>query len=137
MHGCTFCHHNGNDLRKDLHLIEHILSTPNAPKTCPIAYLIPRVPYGLAHSDSSLTAASSYCLETTFWWYLKWTTTIQSRTVRHIQAKYNPTLISINSLKYAAQLIMMLGCHLHHRKTSVLHQDTTPKKIPPHCGLIP
>jgi hypothetical protein len=38
----------------------------------------------------------------------------------------NPSLISINSLEYAAQLITMLGCHLHHLKSKDSRLDPHP-----------
>ena len=40
-HVCTLVHHIGRDLRHDLRLIERALSSGDAPKSCPIAYLIP------------------------------------------------------------------------------------------------
>jgi hypothetical protein len=38
----------------------------------------------------------------------------------------DPSLISINSLEYAAQLITMLGCHLHNVKTATTRHDPHP-----------
>jgi hypothetical protein len=37
-----------------------------------------------------------------------------------------PSLISINSLEYTAQLIRMLGCHLHGIKTASMRHDPHP-----------
>jgi hypothetical protein len=40
--------------------------------------------------------------------------------------QWDPSLISINSLEYAAQLITMLGCHLHGIKTAATRHDPNP-----------
>ena len=126
VHGCTLLHHIGADLRKDLRLIERALSSPCCPTSCPIAYLIPRVPFGIARSDSSLSAAGGYCPEAKFWWYFEWPTEVRARTLRFITTRDNPTLISINSLEYAAQLITMMGCHLHHLESRAIRHDPHP-----------
>jgi hypothetical protein len=60
IHGCKLLHHISGDLRRDLRLIERAMSAAHTPKTCPIAHLIPQVPYGVARSDSSLTATGAY-----------------------------------------------------------------------------
>jgi hypothetical protein len=65
-------------------------------------------------SNSTLTAVGGYCPKAKFWWYLKWPATMQAHTIQHIKTRHDPPLISINSLEYVAQLIMMLDCHLHH-----------------------
>jgi hypothetical protein len=126
IHGATTLHHIGTDLRRDLRLIERTLSSPYCPKACPISYLIPRVPIGTARSDSSLTAAGGYCPEAQFWWYLEWPQPIQARTLRHTKARRDPSLVSINSLEYAAQLITMMGCHLSHLENKDLRDDPHP-----------
>jgi hypothetical protein len=126
IHGCTFPHHISSDLRRDLRLIEHALSAARIPKSCPIAHLIPRVPYGIARSDSSLTAAGGYCTAARFWWYLEWPAAVQARTLRHITRRQDPALISINSLEYAAQLVTMLGCHLYDCETAATRHDPHP-----------
>jgi hypothetical protein len=51
---------------------------------------------------------------------------IQDHTLRHVNVRHDPSLISINSLEYAVQLVMMLGCHLHHLKTQDLWSDPHP-----------
>jgi hypothetical protein len=48
---------------------------------------------------------------------------VQARTLRHITRRWDPSLISINSLEYAVQLITMLGCHLHDIKTVTTRDD--------------
>jgi hypothetical protein len=80
----------------------------------------------MAHSDSSLTAAGGYYPEAQIWWYLEWPKPIQDRTLHHVKARHDPSLVSINSLEYAAQLIMMLGCHLHHLETKDMWDDPHP-----------
>ena len=95
-HGCNLLHHIGCDLRRDLRLIERVLSYKDAPKSCPIAYLIPRVPLGTARSDSSLDAAGGYCPAAKLWWYFEWPTAVQARTIRHSQNNQDTFLISIN-----------------------------------------
>jgi hypothetical protein len=117
MHCANTLHHIGTDLHRNLRLIERMLSLPQCPTSCPIAYLIPRVPIGTARTDFSLTAAGGYCPEAKFWWYLEWPKPIQARTLHHVKARNNPSLMSINSLNYAVQLITMVGCHLSHLKT--------------------
>ena len=78
-------------------------------------------------SDSSLNAAGGgYGLEAAFWWYLEWPLPIQTRTLRYGKLRHDPSLISINSLKYAAQLITMLDCHLHHLDTQTSQSDAHP-----------
>ena len=57
IHGCDHPHFIDRDLRCDLRLIETALLDQRCPKSCPIALLIPRVPFGTARSDSSLNAA--------------------------------------------------------------------------------
>lgn len=42
---------------------------------------------------------------------------LQARTIRHICKHQTTSLISINVLKYAVQLITLLGCHLHRTKS--------------------
>jgi len=126
IHGCPILHHIGSDLRRDLQLIERALSSPHSPISCPVAYLIPRVPFGVARSDSSLSARGGYCPQAQFWWYLEWPIDVRTRTIQYITMKNNPKLISINSLEYAAQLITMMGCHLHHLKTRATHHDPHP-----------
>jgi hypothetical protein len=121
IHGCALLHHIGSNLCCNLCLVKRALSSSCTPKSCPTAYLIPRVPFSVAHSDSSLTAVGRYCPAAKFWWYLKWPTMVQARTLRHIHMRQNPLLISINSLEYAAQLITMLDCHLHSIKTKTTH----------------
>ena len=61
IHNCSLLHHIGHDLRHDLCLIKRILDSERIPKSCPIAHLIPQVPFGIARSDSSLDAAGRYC----------------------------------------------------------------------------
>lgn len=126
IHGCALLHHISGDLRRDLRLIERAMSAAHTPKTCPIAHLIPRVPYGVARSDSSLMAAGGYCPAAQFWWYLEWPPAVQARTLRHITTRRDPSLVSINSLEYSAQLITMLGCHLHDIETSTTRRDPHP-----------
>ena len=126
IHGCPLLHHIGADLRRDLRLIERALSSPSCPTSCPIAYLIPRVPFGVARSDSSLSAAGGYCPEAKFWWYLEWPTKVRARTLKHVTTRDNPALISINTLKYAAQLITMMGRHLHHLESRATRCDSHP-----------
>ena len=126
VHGSTALHHIGTDLRRDLRLIERTLSSPHCPTSCTIAYLIPRVPIGTARSDSSLTVAGGYCPEAKFWWYLEWPHPVQVRTLRHVKARHDPSLVSINSLEYAAQLITMMGCHLSHLETKDAWDDPHP-----------
>jgi hypothetical protein len=99
VHGCNTPHHIGTNLRRDLRLIERTLSSPHCLTSCPITYLIPRVPIGAARSDSSLTAAGGYCPEAKFWWYLEWPKPIQDCTLRHMKARNDPSLVSINSLE--------------------------------------
>jgi hypothetical protein len=101
VHGSNTLHHINTDLRRDRCLIERSLSLLHCPTSCPITHLIPRVPIGTARSDSSLTAAGGYCPEAKFWWYLEWPEALQARTLRHVKARNDPLLISINSLKYA------------------------------------
>jgi hypothetical protein len=43
-----------------------------------------------------------------------------------VKARNNSSLISINSLEYAVQLIMMLGCHLSHLETKDSQDDPHP-----------
>jgi hypothetical protein len=124
--GCPILHHIGSDLRRDLRLIKRVLSSRRSPISCPIAYLIPRVPFGVARSDSSLSARGGYCPQAQFWWYLEWPIDVRTRTIQYITMKNNPKLISINSLEYAAQLITMMGCHLHHLKTRATCRDPHP-----------
>jgi hypothetical protein len=126
IHGCIFLHHISGDLLRDLRLIKQTLLSTPTPKSCPITQLIPRVPCDVACSDSSLTAVRGYCPVTMFWWYLEWTATVQARTLRHIHTRCNPTLISINSLEYAVQLITMMGCHLHGLETAATRHDPIP-----------
>jgi hypothetical protein len=101
-----------------------MLSLPLCPASFPIAYLIP--PIGTARSDSSLAAAGGCCPEAKFWWYLEWPDPIQARTLRHIKTRRDPSLVSINSLEYAAQLITMMGCHLSHLETKDSRDDPHP-----------
>jgi hypothetical protein len=117
VHGSNTLQHISIDLHHNLCLIERMLSSPHCPMSCPISYLIPRMPIGTAHSDSSLTAAGGYCPKAAFWWYLKWPEPIQACTLCHVKARNNPLLGSINSLEYSAQLITMMGCHLSHLET--------------------
>jgi hypothetical protein len=84
------------------------------PNLLPDRIPLPRVPIGTGRSDSSLAAAGGYCPEAQFWWYLEWPKPIQDHTLRHVKARHDPSLVSLNSLEYATQLITMLGCHLHH-----------------------
>ncbi|KAL3803843.1 hypothetical protein HJC23_004005 [Cyclotella cryptica] len=126
VHGCPLLHHIGGELRRDLRLIERALSSSGCPTSCPIAYLIPRIPFGTARSDSSLSAAGGYCPEAKFWWYLEWPAEVRARTLKYITTRDNPALISINSLEYAAQLITMMGCHLHHLETRATRGDPNP-----------
>jgi hypothetical protein len=126
VHRASTLHHIDTNLRRDLRLIERALSSPRCPTSCPISYLIPRVPIGTARSDSSLTAAGGHCPEARFWWYIEWPQTIQARTLRHIRTRHNPSLVSINSLEYAAQLITMMGCHLSHLETKDTRDDPHP-----------
>jgi hypothetical protein len=126
VHGSNTLHHIGTNLRHDLHLKERLLSLPQCPTACPIAYLIPRVPIGTTCSDSSLTVAGGHCPEAKFWWYLEWPDPIQARTLRRIKTRHDPALVSINSLEYAAQLITVMGCQLHHLKTRELRGDPHP-----------
>ena len=126
VHGCQVLHHIGTDLRREMRLIELTLSSSSCPTSCPIAYLIPRIPFGVARSDSSLSAAGGYCPEAKFWWYFEWPTDVRARTIKYITTRNNPTLISINSLEYAAQLITMMGCHLHHLDTRATRRDPHP-----------
>ena len=51
---------------------------------------------------------------------------MQAHTLRHITMRQDPSLISIDSLKYAAQLITMLGCHLHSIETAAMFHDPHP-----------
>ena len=102
------------------------MSASHFPRTCPIAHLIPRVPYGIAHNDSSLMAAGGYCPAAQLWWYPEWPPAVQALTLRHITKRRDPSLVSINSLEYAAQLITMLGCHLHDNETSKKRHDPHP-----------
>jgi hypothetical protein len=67
-----------------------------------------------------------YCPKAKFWWYLKWPQPIQAHTLHHVKTKNDPSLVSINSLEYAAQLITMLGCHLHHFETKDSREDPHP-----------
>jgi hypothetical protein len=113
VHGSSTLHHIGTK------------SSPHCPTSCPIVYLIPGVPIRTACSDSSLTAAGGYCPEAKFWLYLEWPDPTQARTLRHITTRHDPLLVSINSLEYAAQLITMMGCHLHHLETKD-SQDAIP-----------
>jgi hypothetical protein len=49
-----------------------------------------------------------------------------------MKVKNDPSLISINLLEYAAQLITMLGCHLHHLKSKDSWLDPHPAPcLPP------
>jgi hypothetical protein len=123
VHGSNTLHHISTDLHHDLRLIERMLSSPHCPTNCPIAYLIPRVPIGTACSDSRVTAMGGYCLEAKFWWFLEWCDPIQARTLHHIKTRRDPSLVSINSLEYAVQLITMMGCHLHHLETKDSRDD--------------
>jgi hypothetical protein len=77
-------------------------------------------------SNFSLAAAGGYCPEAKSWWYLEWHGTVQDRTLHHVMARHDPSLISINSLEYATQLITLLGCHLHHHETNDLRIDPHP-----------
>jgi hypothetical protein len=61
IHDCILLHHISRELRRDLRLIEQTLASTHTPKTYLIAHLIPRIPYGVARSDSSLTAVGGYC----------------------------------------------------------------------------
>jgi hypothetical protein len=81
VHDCILLHHISGDLFRDLRLIEQTLASPRTPKTCPIVHLIPRVPYGVACSDSSLRTAGGYCPAAKFWWYLERPSTVQDRTL--------------------------------------------------------
>jgi hypothetical protein len=40
--------------------------------------------------------------------------------------QWDPSLISINSLEYAAQLITMLGCHLHGIENAAMRHGPHP-----------
>ena len=126
VHGAATLHHINTNLRRDLRLIERTLSSPRCPTSCPISYLIPRTPIGTARSDSSLTAGGGYCPEAKFWWYIEWPQAIQARTLRHVKARSDTSLVSINSLEYAAQLITMMGCHLSHLETKDTRIDPHP-----------
>jgi hypothetical protein len=126
VHGAATLHHIGTDLRRNLLLVERTLSSPCCPTSCPISYLVPRVPIGTARSDSSLTAAGGYCPEAKFWWYLEWPQSVRARTLRHVMTRHDPSLVSINSLEYAAQLITMMGCHLSHLETKDSREDLHP-----------
>ena len=68
VHGCRLLHHIRSDLRCDLCLIKWARSSGSTQKSCPIAYLIPWVPFSVVRSNSSLTAASGYCPAAKFWW---------------------------------------------------------------------
>jgi hypothetical protein len=126
VHGAATLHHIDTDLRRDLSLIERALSSPRCPTSCPISFLIPRTPIGTARSNLSLTATGGYCPEAKFWWYLEWSHPVQARTLCHVKARRDPSLVSINSLEYAAQLITMMGCHLSHLETKDAQNDPHP-----------
>ena len=66
VHSCTLLHHIGGDLHRDPWLIERVLSFSDTPKSCPISHLIPRIPYGIACRDSSLTADGGFYAEAKF-----------------------------------------------------------------------
>jgi hypothetical protein len=51
---------------------------------------------------------------------------IQTRTIRHVKSHHDPSLISINMLEYASQLITMLGCHRHHLSTLPSRSEAHP-----------
>jgi hypothetical protein len=126
IHGCDHAHFIDRDLRGDLWLIESALSDQQCPKSCPIALLIPRVPSGLRAATPASMPQGGYCLEAAFWWYLEWSLPIQTRTLRHVKSHRDPSLISINALEYASQLIMMLGCHRHYLNTLTSRSDAHP-----------
>ena len=63
VHGSAALHHINNALRSDLRLIERTLSSKLCPTSCPISYLVPRIPIGTVRSDSSLHAAGGHCPE--------------------------------------------------------------------------
>jgi hypothetical protein len=65
-------------------------------------------------------------LEAKFWRYLKWPAAIQPQTIHHLKTQHDPSLISINSLEYAMQLVTMMGCHLHHLETKDSWSDPHP-----------
>ena len=82
-------------------------------KSFPITHLIPQTPTGIPHSNSSLHAAGRYFAFATFWWYLKWPQEVQAQATQHLAGCKNPHLICISTLKYATQIVSMLGCYLH------------------------
>jgi hypothetical protein len=59
-------------------------------------------------------------------WFLEWPWTVHDRTLCYVKARHVPSLVSINLLEYATQLIMMLGCHLHHLKNKDSRDDQHP-----------
>jgi hypothetical protein len=67
-----------------------------------------------------------YCPEAKFLWYLKWPNPIQTRTLCHVKARNNPSLVGINSLEYATQLITMMSCNLSHLETNDSRDDPHP-----------
>jgi hypothetical protein len=89
-HRCNLLHHISGDLRRNLRIIKQTLSTTQSPTSCPIAYLIPRILFGIAQSDSSLTTAGGYCPAAKFWWYLEWPDTVKNRTLCYIHSHHDP-----------------------------------------------
>lgn len=90
-------------------LIECAHTNDTFPKSCPFSHLISWVPLGTTRSDSSFFTAGGYWVAATFWWYLEWPHNVQACTICYISGHNNPSLISINALKHAIQLISMLG----------------------------
>ena len=50
--------------------------------------------------DACITGAGAYCDKLGFWYYVEWPTSVEERTLRHINKK-SSQIISINSLEYA------------------------------------
>ncbi len=93
-------------MREELNFIRQALSEDSGIKfKTPIAFLIPRMPTGLAFGDSSLTGCGGYSTKFKFWWHLAFPEKVLERTLLMIKSKNDPTLISINALEYVTVII--------------------------------
>ncbi len=114
-------------MREELRFIRQALSEDSGIKfETPIAFLIPRMPTGLAFGDSSLTGCGGYSTNFKFWWHLAFPKKILERTLLSIRSKNDPTLISINALEYATVIINYCASLVALKETPSICNDSYP-----------
>lgn len=117
VHRCKQQHNIIRTLRQELDFIRQALSDSSVQTSCPIAHLIPRVPFATAYSDASLLGAGGYCPNLNFWWYLEWNREIRQRTLPQLKDNKTRTLIDINVLEYAGIIITYAAsCYCIHQE---------------------